>query len=246
MYISLLRAQVDMTMSHSRDSLRLAGTPISCTGKECSGCCRGRIFVHPAELADILPRVPEEALRRTLAAADVLTDFEVSQTAWCPLLDQQTRLCTIYDHRPIACRIQQVTSPRKRCFSKKNGRRDIVVVVPPAVYGNIDLSAFTACLGDALVEYAVRTLTGIRTPEMWWEHIRANADELKELVAELAGDALLDLGLGLNQEDPVHVLAALHRAWDRAPDTYQTTQLPGWAALCDALAEAWVFEKDTE
>lgn len=100
---------------------------ITCRGPGCSDCCRSDVLTHPAELAELLPHVPEAAWPRVEALGE-LTGLE-RLTAPCALLDPDTRRCTVYAHRPGVCRIYAVVGPPEDCDT---GRGPAVVARPAA------------------------------------------------------------------------------------------------------------------
>ncbi len=111
-----LRRRVDRVMSRSREiTVPLSGQRISCEGAGCNDCCRGTMQVSGEELADIMPRIPDEAFDRVLDLKAELADDHLRDRVRCPILDRETGLCPIYEHRPFACRIYQVVSPREDC-----------------------------------------------------------------------------------------------------------------------------------
>lgn len=87
---------------------------VSCH-KGCSTCCNVSVGLYLPEalvLADSLTeeqysRVFEHA-QRVLAYAndtpDYLEGFRYSEIGWCPILDTESGVCTIYSYRPANCR----------------------------------------------------------------------------------------------------------------------------------------------
>ena len=110
-----LRRVVDREMEKSKLQAMLEGRPITCGGPGCNSCCRGDIEVSGAELADVLPRIPARAFADVLERAEEIEGDYWRERAPCPILDQETGLCPIYEHRPMACRTYQVVSPRVQC-----------------------------------------------------------------------------------------------------------------------------------
>ena len=113
----------------------------------CSACCEHLVPVAPAELrrlrgvVEALPAGERARLRRRFASArlqlmkahlwDLLEDAAVAppeEQAWlassyrsarvpCPFLDDGE--CSIYDERPLACRLQAVTSDPAECHKSR-------------------------------------------------------------------------------------------------------------------------------
>ena len=116
-------AHVHRKADEALDAVR---SRITCRGLGCSACCRSDVVAHPAEFSEILPHVPESAWERV--ASNTETGLE-RLTAPCSLLDPDTRLCTVYAHRPGVCRIYAVVGPPEDCDT---GRGPAVVARPAA------------------------------------------------------------------------------------------------------------------
>ena len=110
-----LRRVVDREMAKSRLQAVIEGRPVTCGGPGCNSCCRGDIEVSGAELADLLPRIPASAFTGVLDRAEEIEDDYWRERAPCPILDKETGLCPIYEHRPMACRTYQVITPPEKC-----------------------------------------------------------------------------------------------------------------------------------
>ena len=110
-----LRRVVDREVERSKLQAALEGRPITCGGSGCNSCCRGDIEVSGAELIDLLPRIPARAFVDVLERAEEIEDDYRRTRAPCPILDKETGLCPIYEHRPLVCRIYQVVSPPEQC-----------------------------------------------------------------------------------------------------------------------------------
>lgn len=85
--------------------------------KGCAWCCTIPVDVLPIEVDYIeaktgLTRSPD------LKPFDVGGRFNVG---YCPLLDQQTGLCSIYEHRPFNCRLFAVYDNPESCKLQANG-----------------------------------------------------------------------------------------------------------------------------
>ena len=112
--LSALRRVVDREVNSSALSALIEGTPITCGGKGCNGCCRGDIKVSGDELEDLLLLMTDEVMDEVLSRADEIEDLYRRERAPCPLLGDDG-LCSIYESRPMACRVYQVISPPELC-----------------------------------------------------------------------------------------------------------------------------------
>jgi Fe-S-cluster containining protein len=119
-------------------------TPVSCRPR-CAGCCRQLVPVSPAEAWFLADLVQEEAVRTAFAEAndayersglrareasggdliDIALDWQ-RKALPCPFLREE--LCSIYAHRPTACREYLVQTPKENCYQL--GRAPIVRVPP--------------------------------------------------------------------------------------------------------------------
>lgn len=109
------------------EALDLVRSRITCRGPGCAACCRSDVVAHPAEVAELLPHVTDAAWARVDARADM--DGSELLASPCALLDPETRLCTVYAHRPGLCRVYAVTGPPEDCDVSRAVRE----VVRPAV-----------------------------------------------------------------------------------------------------------------
>ncbi len=111
------RIIADRTMDEIRRRCAKEGKPVTCpTGPEavgCNGCCRGAVIVLPVELSTIMRKMDAAAWKRIDDQGDEI--LEKPRQAVCPLLDPETGGCTVYDVRPIACRLYAVVSPPSDC-----------------------------------------------------------------------------------------------------------------------------------
>lgn len=105
-------------------------TTLSCRGAGCWGCCRGAVLVFDVEWSDLRPHIPAEAFDRVRASAGVFTNYGRAREAVCPLLDRSTGRCTVYEHRPVACRAYGVVTPAEWCFPEVSGVRDVGTPTP--------------------------------------------------------------------------------------------------------------------
>ena len=93
----------------------------------CWGCCRGGIQLWEAEWQRLRPLVNGAALERLQAQG---RDID-GDTALCPLLDPDTKLCTIYRERPLVCRAYVVVTPRDYCYPERVGTKEVHQVLEP-------------------------------------------------------------------------------------------------------------------
>ena len=110
--------------------------------RQCVGsCCSLPVEVRVADLVRMGVLQPFEAdepakqIARRLSKAGIITHFNFKHEIFtltrlanddCLYLDQQTRLCTIYDRRPDTCRNHPRIGPRPGfcAFQKHAGRQD--------------------------------------------------------------------------------------------------------------------------
>lgn len=133
--LELLQNAVDEAMATLRREIE-ATTPhrISCptSGKGCWGCCRGAVVVQPEEVAQVAPLVDGPGWNRVNDLMQILftskddTEFDqLLTTAICPLLDPETKVCTVYEKRPLVCRSYVVVSPVDDCYPERSGIKDV-------------------------------------------------------------------------------------------------------------------------
>lgn len=152
-----LRVAVDDATRLCREEAARGDEPVTCRGEGCSGCCRGNVVVSSAELADIMPRIPQAAFDRVKADAASVLDYARRNTMRCPILDPDTSLCLIYEHRPLVCRAYQVVSPADDCFVGigKTGIKEVKRLMSThavfAIYKNQDeeIELFVEMLNEA-------------------------------------------------------------------------------------------------
>jgi Fe-S-cluster containining protein len=123
-------------------ALAARANPVSCAPR-CAGCCRQLVPVSPAEAFFLADLVQDEGVRAAFAEAngsyeasglrareaageapvDVALDWQ-RRAIPCPFLRDE--LCSIYAHRPAACREYLVQTPKQNCYQL--GRAPIVRV----------------------------------------------------------------------------------------------------------------------
>ncbi len=105
----------DQLWKDTRDLLARAGTPVSCKGKGCNGCCRGEVVVDKDEA-----RVIARALSRRQRATVLSTpDPPDPTTAVCIFLGAGGG-CSIYPFRPAVCRTYAVITPADYCYPERS------------------------------------------------------------------------------------------------------------------------------
>lgn len=119
------RAMVDGVWHGAATRAAEGGTPFSCRGSGCWGCCRGKVALSAGEAADILPRLGPEVFARALASRD-----EDEERVICPALDPETKRCSIYEHRPLTCRAMSAVTPAEDCYPE-NGVKTVAQAVQP-------------------------------------------------------------------------------------------------------------------
>ncbi|MGZ3478105.1 MAG: YkgJ family cysteine cluster protein [Polyangiales bacterium] len=113
-------------------ALAARSTPVSCRPR-CAGCCRQLVPVSPAEAWFLAELVQEDAVRVGFSEAndayeasglrereragedlvDIALDWQ-RKAIPCPFLREE--LCSIYAHRPAACREYLVQTPKENCY----------------------------------------------------------------------------------------------------------------------------------
>lgn len=127
--LSVRRQIVDQVWSETKELLKGTKTPFSCLGKGCWGCCRGQVSVSPSEVTQIWDSMNEASRERVKRHRGVTEDIE--RKAICPLLDLETRECSVWASRPLACRAYNVISPVDDCYPERVGDRETAMVGAP-------------------------------------------------------------------------------------------------------------------
>lgn len=127
--LSARRQIVDQVWSETKALLKGTKTPFSCLGKGCWGCCRGQISVSPREVVQIWDSMNEAAKERVKRYRDLTEGIE--RTAICPLLDLQTRECSVWTSRPLSCRAYNAINPVDDCYPERVGDRKTAMVASP-------------------------------------------------------------------------------------------------------------------
>jgi len=141
--LPILQAFDDAVVGVAVDKVQRAGGVISCRAG-CGACCRQLVPISPAEavhLAELVEEMPPErravlrerftaalaaldehgllarlrrpAALKTLAARRKIGEEYFRLALFCPFLEEEN--CSIYLHRPLACREYLVTSPAEGC-----------------------------------------------------------------------------------------------------------------------------------
>jgi Fe-S-cluster containining protein len=100
---SLPAGEFSCWLREARDSLlQDAGADVPCDG--CNSCCSSSYFIHvgPQE-SDALAAIPSALLFSAPGAIDGTLVMGYDKDGACPML--RDGACTIYAHRPIACRM---------------------------------------------------------------------------------------------------------------------------------------------
>lgn len=101
--------------------------PVPCA-KACWGCCRGEVAVWGEEAPAIAAYVTPETLDRLAAQERAGVD---PREALCPALDPVSKLCTMYDQRPLVCRAYIVGTPREKCYPEEVGVAEVGLIWEP-------------------------------------------------------------------------------------------------------------------
>lgn len=105
------------------------GDPITCLGPGCAHCCGSRVLVTRSELMHVLLAM-EARHWRMVEAWDALPTNHPGRRR-CPLLDLDTRECSVYERRPVICRCHLVTSDPELCDGRES--MALYLVVPYTV-----------------------------------------------------------------------------------------------------------------
>jgi len=103
--LSQLHADIDARVQIIRGS-----RPDWLCGKGCDSCCRRLAEIPQLSepewrlLQEGLAALPRERLRAVSLDMAVLAGQQLRAPIVCPLLDQPSSTCTVYAHRPVACR----------------------------------------------------------------------------------------------------------------------------------------------
>ena len=95
---------------------------IRCKGTGCYGCCRGPIAASGAEADRIAFHMDDAAWSRVL---EVSSELENEEDVWCPLLDPETKACSVYKERPLTCRAYHSLREPEACYTDTFGVADI-------------------------------------------------------------------------------------------------------------------------
>lgn len=98
-------------------------------GAELHGCCRGEVALWPDEAPRLRPVIPQAALDRLKAQGR----GAAPRWAMCPLLDPDTKRCSVYEQRPLMCRAYLALTPADHCYPEQGGLRDVLTPIEPIV-----------------------------------------------------------------------------------------------------------------
>jgi len=111
-----------------RESLRHVKSVVDLPCKAgCWGCCRGEVELWDVETRRLKPLVTQAALGLLKEQGKDADPY----TAMCPLLDPDTKMCTVYAERPLVCRAYVVVSPADFCYPERVGSHDVHQVQEP-------------------------------------------------------------------------------------------------------------------
>lgn len=127
-----LRALVDEVWEEGRRRAAAAGSPFSCSGAGCYGCCRGEVAVGLVEFLDLVYGFsPEELDVAVGRARELRASGADPQVSICPVLDPVTKHCTAWARRPLICRAYNAVSPRDHCYPERVGPMDVATFSGP-------------------------------------------------------------------------------------------------------------------
>lgn len=130
--IEEVRLVVELAVAKAARISAAQGKPVQCGGSGCFGCCRGAVAVTRQEFEDLRPHVSDESWEKVRALGDRLRDISYRRKAMCPLLDNRTGACTVYEHRPLVCRAHTVSTPRTWCWPEMVGPKEVAQLAGPA------------------------------------------------------------------------------------------------------------------
>ena len=152
--VRYLFEKVEATVQGLRD------IPIAC-GKGCSHCCVIAVTVSAPEalyLGKLITAMGPEAVARVRAANDVTRHFDLTERDQhphdCPMLENHA--CTIYAHRPKACR-QAASTDAEACRRSNREMTNEPVPSPAGYIGS--RAAYATALSAALSELALPNIT---------------------------------------------------------------------------------------
>jgi Fe-S-cluster containining protein len=119
------RSQADGLMIALEGRARRHGLPLSCGGVGCNGCCRASVPATMPEVDEIVQAMTPEAWAALEANEDQIRDDP--QVAFCPLLDPETGGCSVYEIRPLVCRLYAVCSPKEWCWPERTGTKEVSI-----------------------------------------------------------------------------------------------------------------------
>jgi len=148
--IRYLYEKIEATIHGLRD------VPIAC-GKGCSHCCVIAVTVSAPEalyLGKLVAAMGAEAIARVRAANEVTQAFDLTERDRhphdCPMLENHS--CTIYAHRPKACR-QAASTDAEACRRSNREMTNEPVPSPSGYIGS--RAAYATALHAALAELAL-------------------------------------------------------------------------------------------
>ncbi len=140
--LAFLHAKVNATIGD------LADIPIAC-GKGCSHCCHGSwSSVTAPELiyvAKVVRRRGESAISRVIEAEKLTEALVFGGPRWvaCPMLVDDA--CSIYEHRPMVCRLVTSSDASICARSCRNITNETIPVPPLYVSGRMYYAFALAC-----------------------------------------------------------------------------------------------------
>jgi Fe-S-cluster containining protein len=125
------REIVDQALADTKLYAAEDGNPVSCRGAGCWGCCRGEVALSQQEWDAIAPKLGPEVFARALASRREIETSE--RTTICPVLDPVTKMCAVYEDRPLNCRAYHVVTPAEWCYPEIVGPREVASISGPVI-----------------------------------------------------------------------------------------------------------------
>lgn len=151
----LIHKNLDRLIAKDRKSHPDREAKLSCK-KGCSHCCNIQVMIAEDE-ADLLHEVakrdniPLDTERLEAQAAWTEDDYPAhffSGKAACVFLDPETKVCRVYEERPMACRSYLVASPPEDCEPSPDG---------------LDKGVYSFFLGEAAIFETAAASVGIES-----------------------------------------------------------------------------------
>lgn len=114
---------MELIHSQVQEAVNVQITPnVSCSAG-CSFCCHDIIYGSKMEMAYIRERIELEGIKPNQKLKEIQNSKPISELKWaekrCSLLDDKG-MCTIYEFRPLVCRLHNSANDPKFCDRSEN------------------------------------------------------------------------------------------------------------------------------